>query len=91
MNTAARRFFDREIGGKNFMTPERLDVQWTHDGEAFELSTGTDFDHRQMWGVSVLDGGQIDHDRSQLFHEGSIEQRRAAAYAYVDELKAGTA
>lgn len=91
MSEEARTEFNQLIVGKNIFTPDVHDHDYTSDGKPFELTSGT-FLSNEMWAVSVVAGPkQLDSDRSQLFNEGTAEENRTAALAYVTDLKEGRA
>lgn len=90
MNRDAEREWDEAVRGVNFMTPERIDIGYTSDGDIYELSQGRGFDRNQMFAVSILVDGNIDTDRSTLFNEGSFNQRATQAQAFVAQLTGGT-
>ena len=89
MNKKAEATFDANVVGKNVMTPWRQDVGYTRDGGIYELCEGTDFNHKPMWGVTVItiqDGRWlVDHDQSHLFGEGTTVERHEAALRYIRE------
>lgn len=80
----AYRIWQEHVRGKNIFTPNIWGYYFTQPGCASspiaEVSEGTDFNRRPMFGVSVLVGGKIDTDQSRLFTS------KEAALAYVAEL-----
>lgn len=57
--------------GKNFMTPSVMRYLET-ERYLVELSTGSGFDRKPIYGVSVATiSGERDYDRSQMFHSES--------------------
>ncbi len=52
-NAESKQLFDTHVKGKNIMTPDiiRYGVAGKY---AYELSEGTDFKHRPIFGVTVL-------------------------------------
>jgi hypothetical protein len=67
----AEEYVDQWCQGRgNFITPERLEVEWLVEGQsAYELSYGEPFGER-MWGVTVVEGRQRS-DRSRPFFSKS--------------------
>ena len=87
MTTTARDIIRREYGkSKNFMTPHKIRIGKVSKTIAFELSSGSGFDHSIIYGVSFAelkeDGSTTRRtDISQMFSrknqaEGYIEQIR---------------
>lgn len=86
--STAEKEWDAAIMGENFMTPQRLEVGYMKDGGIYELSQGSGFDHRNMFGVSVLTNGKLDTERCFLFNDSNEneQERWDGASAYVAEL-----
>jgi hypothetical protein len=93
MSKAAAKTFDREVAGKNVITPHRMYVGYTKDGGIWELNEGDDFDRNLIYGVTVIvkdpvQGWHPDHDRSKLFNREyglSTTHRLKAAIKYIEE------
>lgn len=80
-NPESKQLFDTHVKGRNIMTPDI--IQYGVSGKyAYELSEGTDFKHRALFGVSVITRryGEHRHELSKCFP--SIE----AADAWIVEL-----
>ena len=86
---SAQEIIRQEYGtARNFMTPSVIKTGKINPNVAFELSTGTGFDHNQIYGVSVV---QYDPD-TDTTDRHAIESKcfgnRAAAECYISQLKA---
>ncbi len=88
----AREVLRREYGdSKNFITPHVLGIGWIEPGRvAYELSTGTDFDHAPMYGVSLVrlnpDGRTERLGESKCF---TGQDAREQARRYIRDQKRG--
>lgn len=79
-NKTACDIFRQTLKGKNMMTPEILEYDFTSKGLAYELSTGRDFNNRKIFGVTFLTkDGDTCHDINQLFYN------KDEAYSYIAE------
>lgn len=74
-----RQIFEEIIKGVNLMTPEIIDFTET-DGGIAELSTGLDFDHKPIYGVTVIE------DKRQMRGLSRVFSVLKDARAYIEEL-----
>jgi len=78
----AQELIEREYGqSKNFMTPHVLGRGWISETIAYELSTGSGFNHQPIYGVSLVeDLGDGHTSRRHDLSKGGFSREEARAY-----------
>ena len=84
----ARMIIYKEYGdSKNFMTPRRLGLGKLSENIAYELSSGRGFDHKQIWGVSVVIWLPKAQKTQRLYKLSKCCYSREEAKGYIQSLK----
>lgn len=83
----AKELFYTKIRGKNIMTPKLIEFDWIVSQKVvYELSEGTDFKHKPIFGLTIV-GEDIDRsDYSTLCF--SLEEAREKIEEVKEELNA---
>ncbi len=71
-----------KLKGMNFMTPNVIEFLDLKNGLMIEVSEGTGFDNKPIWGVTVINA-----DGCQNFDDSGMFHTKPKAYAHVKKLE----
>ena len=67
MKRTSGTYFNDIVKGKNMMTPDVLGYYEIPSGGVAELTEGTYFNHKPIFGVTIVRHGKHDHTASKMF------------------------